>query len=167
MWLNLWIAPFTYNRMFALQGPFVLLGKLRLGEGRPPAEGPTARGSSVRARILAWLSAVTWCRLSKTTDSRREIKGLLLYSQREILIKTWPTAEAARETGHVCTKGELMIPGRWCQAAREPFRESELGRARASTEVVWEGFLQEEGTQASLVGKRQDVPRELTTAATH
>ena len=59
-----------------------------------------------------------------------------------------------------------MIPGRRRQAAREPFRESELGRARASAEVVWEGFLQEEGTQASLVG-RQDVPGELTTAATH
>lgn len=46
-----------------------------------------------------------------------------------------------------------MIPGRLCRAAREPFRESELGRAGARTGVVWEGFLQEEGTQASLVGE--------------
>ena len=154
MWLNLWIASFTYNRMFALQGPFVPLGETEAGRRETTCQrSDSERGRSAWARILAWLSAVTRCRLSKTTDSRREIKGLLLYSQREILIKTWPTAEAARETGHVCTKRELMIPGRWRRAAREPFRESELGRARASTEVVWEGFLQEEGTQASPVGK--------------
>lgn len=31
MWLNLWIASFTYNRMFALQGPFVPLGETEAG----------------------------------------------------------------------------------------------------------------------------------------
>lgn len=75
---------------------------------------------------------------------------MLLYSQREILIKTWPTAEAARETDHICSKRELMIPGRLCQAAA---REPELEKARTRAGMVWEGFLREERTGASPTGK--------------
>ena len=50
MWLNLWITSFTYNRMFALQGPF-------FGETEAGRRETTCQGSDSERQQCAGLNS--------------------------------------------------------------------------------------------------------------